>query len=330
MWTEERAPNVVLLRDPRSYTSAMYLQRALETLCNVKTIQAELPQAYPAFKSLPPRARKAILDRMFRRAIDFDRAFRHVDLLLVVDPIRLGFVPAGFADRAAYYAIDSHLAFEEHRDGVRVADYDHVFVAQKDDVHRYADAGCKHVEWLPLGFDPAIHRPLALPKTRDMVYVGHLWYGKESWQLDRWNTIHALHERLGLEIHNAFLQDMVQIYSQSKIVVNKALKGDVNMRVFETLGCGAFLLTDRIENGLSELYTDGRDLRTYRDVDEAIELARYYLEHGDEREAIAREGYRRALAHDTYAHRAAAILRGCLGYAAPGWKESPEKATSGK
>lgn len=322
MWTDERAPNVVLLRDPRAYTTAVYLQRALETQCNLKPIQAELPQAYPPFKSLPPRARKAVLDRLFRRAIAFDRAFRQVDLLLVVDPIRLGFVPEGLADRTAYYAIDSHLAFEEHRDRVHVADYDTVFVAQKDDVPRYARVGCRHAEWLPLAFDPAIHRPLGTAKTRNAVYVGHLWYGKLDWQLDRWNTIHALQDRVGLEIHTAFLQDMVRIYSQSKVVVNKAAKGDVNMRVFEALGCGAFLLTDRVANGLQDLFTDGRDLRTYGDADEAVALARHYLEHDVEREAIALQGRRVALARHTYGHRAAAILRACLGYAAPEWAAS--------
>ena len=47
---------------------------------------------------------------------------------------------------------------------------------------------------------------------------------------------------------------MGRIYSESKIVLNASINGDLNMRVFEALTSGALLVTDRIENGLDTLF----------------------------------------------------------------------------
>ncbi len=255
------------------------------------------------------RLRRWIVNEYIRRELLRDRAIHAVDLLLVVDPVKLGYFPSGIAPRTAYYAIDAHLAVHQHVEDARVPEYDFVFVAQKDYLRQYVDAGCRSVRWLPLGFDPSVHRRMGLPKTRNVSFVGSPWPAK-----GRGEILQALQQSVGLETHTAFLHDMVRIFNESKIVFNKSSRGDVNMRVFEALGCGSFLLTDRCVNGQEELFTPKEHLVTYDSPEEAAELAKYYLGADAERQEIADQGYLHARAHHTYLHRTADILRQTLGY----------------
>lgn len=78
-------------------------------------------------------------------------------------------------------------------------------------------------------------------------------------------------------------------------------------RTFEVPGCGGFLLTDRVPH-LERYLEPGREIGVYEDADDLVEQVRYWLEHEDERAAVAEAGYRRVLAEHTYDHRFAAIL----------------------
>ena len=108
------------------------------------------------------------------------------------------------------------------------------------------------------------------------------------------------HSRIG----QADFQQMSSIYSASRIGFNSAIINDINMRVFEVMACGCFLLTDRIrDNGFDELFTDGTDLVTYRTDKEMFSLIDYYLGHDEEREKIASAGHDLVIGKHTYFHR---------------------------
>jgi hypothetical protein len=87
-----------------------------------------------------------------------------------------------------------------------------------------------------------------------------------------------------------------------------------NMRLFETTGVGACLLTDWKEN-LSDLFEPGKEVLTYRSAEECVEKVRYILEHENERREIAAAGQLRTLREHTFENRAARIdeiIRGVL------------------
>ncbi|NJO00052.1 MAG: FkbM family methyltransferase [Anaerolineales bacterium] len=65
-----------------------------------------------------------------------------------------------------------------------------------------------------------------------------------------------------------------------------------NMRIFETTGCGVFLLTEHFDN-LNQFFEPGQEIETFRNEKELIEKIRYYLVHPREREEIAQRGYER-------------------------------------
>jgi GT2 family glycosyltransferase/tetratricopeptide (TPR) repeat protein/2-polyprenyl-3-methyl-5-hydroxy-6-metoxy-1,4-benzoquinol methylase len=203
---------------------------------------------------------------------------------------------------AAYWAIDTHLDFERAR--LRGGWVDLLFAAQKDGADRLRMAGINSATWLPLACDPALHHPHEVPKEFDVCFVGNLFPGSRA----------ELLELLQRNFSNTFVgqryfDEMARIYSASRIVLNRSLKNDVNMRVFEGLACGSLLVTnDLSENGQAELVRDGTHLATYRDDEELLDKLRYYLNHEPLREEIAANGRAEVVSHHTYVHRMRAIL----------------------
>lgn len=100
--------------------------------------------------------------------------------------------------------------------------------------------------------------------------------------------------------------DMYRALARSRITLNRhinvAENNANNMRLYEATGVGAMLLTDRKDN-LQDLFEIGREVVAYSSKEEAAELVRYYLEHPQEAEQIAKAGQARTLREHTYAHR---------------------------
>jgi spore maturation protein CgeB len=104
---------------------------------------------------------------------------------------------------------------------------------------------------------------------------------------------------------------MYEIFSQSKIVLNRHLnlasQYANNMRLYEATGMGALLLTDHKDN-LNDIFEIGKEVVSYRNEQECLELLQYYAEHEVERAAIARAGQQRVLKEHTYFHRMQELL----------------------
>ncbi|MFP5378596.1 MAG: glycosyltransferase [Vicinamibacteria bacterium] len=226
------------------------------------------------------------------------------DLYLWVESV-YGHFPAGIPRlgcQTACYLIDSHMNLPWHLEWAR--QFDHVFVAQREYIPDFLAAGCAHVEWLPLGCDPAMHGPVDGPKRYDIGFVGSLTEHHQK----RQRLLGQLGRRFDVHVERAFLREMAGVLSASRIVFNDAVKRDLNMRVFEALCSGSMLLTDRAEpSGLDELFTDREHLVIWDD-DTIEDLAAHYLAHDDERERIAAAGRAHVLAHHTYDHRTAYLL----------------------
>jgi len=100
--------------------------------------------------------------------------------------------------------------------------------------------------------------------------------------------------------------DMYRILAQSKIVLNRhiSVAKDYanNMRIYETTGMGAMLITDDKKN-LSDLFKIGTELQTYKTVVELLQKIKYYLQHDDKRKTIAIAGQYRTLKDHIYQAR---------------------------
>ena len=69
------------------------------------------------------------------------------------------------------------------------------------------------------------------------------------------------------------------VWAKSQISFNCSLNGDANMRNFEILSAGGFLLTDRLSPEAGLDFEDGKHAVFYGGEAECYELARHYLRH---------------------------------------------------
>jgi spore maturation protein CgeB len=103
---------------------------------------------------------------------------------------------------------------------------------------------------------------------------------------------------------------MYDVLSRSRISVNRHI--DVaegyanNMRLFETTGVGALLLTEAAPN-LGDFFQPGREVVAYEGEDDLVEKIEHYLRNDDERLKIAAAGQQRTLNEHTYRRRIAEL-----------------------
>ncbi|MDQ5916380.1 MAG: spore maturation protein CgeB, partial [Pseudomonadota bacterium] len=103
-------------------------------------------------------------------------------------------------------------------------------------------------------------------------------------------------------------EELHRLLSQSKIVLNitrtdfYGAETGINLRVFEALAAGCFLLTDHCDE-LGELFRIGEEIETYRSSGELAEKVRHYLAHPEARQAIAVAGHAAFLAHHSWKAR---------------------------
>jgi spore maturation protein CgeB len=111
------------------------------------------------------------------------------------------------------------------------------------------------------------------------------------------------HEQISLE-------KMVEIFNKTKINLNftgmsirNPLKKlpNIDLRIRQMKGknaevalCGSFVLSE-YAIGTEEVFDINKEIVVFHNKEDMVEKIRYYLEHGDERESIARRGYIRAL-----------------------------------
>jgi hypothetical protein len=100
--------------------------------------------------------------------------------------------------------------------------------------------------------------------------------------------------------------DYYNVLRRSRIIFNKHTDHNMgcvgNLRLFEGTGIGGCLLTDTGKN-INDLFEPGKEIVTYRTVDEAVEKVAYLLDHEDERVEIARAGQKRTLRDHTISNR---------------------------
>ena len=99
---------------------------------------------------------------------------------------------------------------------------------------------------------------------------------------------------------------MYGVLADSRIALNRHIdvaEGQANnMRLYEATGAGALLMTEAAPN-LGELFEPGREVIAYESANDLIDKLEWFLEHEDERSAVAHAGQQRTLREHTYAER---------------------------
>lgn len=224
----------------------------------------------------------------------------------------LPYKPVPIPSPSVFWHSDTHLGYEWRFEKAKRTDWN--FVAQKADAVRFWEAGIKNVFHMPHAVEPMAYPAIASLKKYDVSFIGHI---------NSENRIDAL-DRIYKEFPNFFygqrlFEQAAEIYSQSKIVFNISINNDLNMRTFEGMSTKSFMLTS-YNDEVASVFEDGKHLVLYKSMDEAVEKARYYLEHNEEREKIAQAGFEEVRNKHTFVHRAKQVLDTCL----PGWNKQNE------
>lgn len=99
--------------------------------------------------------------------------------------------------------------------------------------------------------------------------------------------------------------DLHQLLGQTKIVLNITrtdffgAETGINLRVFEALAAGCFLLTDHCEE-IAEQFKVGEEIETFRSSKELADKVAYYLSNEEKRRTIARNGHQAFLVNHTW------------------------------
>jgi hypothetical protein len=173
-----------------------------------------------------------------------------------------------------------------------------------------------------LGFEPRILSHLhEQPKTLDVAFIGNVSSAHKNGtqileQVCRTCPLRVWGygiEELGMDsplrkchMGAVFGIEAFQTLKNAKIVLNRhadfAGQYANNLRMYEATGVGSLLLTDAKVN-LQEIFEPDKEVVSYGSAEECVAKIKYYLQHPEERQAIARAGQARTLREHTYQQR---------------------------
>lgn len=127
---------------------------------------------------------------------------------------------------------------------------------------------------------------------------GVLFFGSVNQEFHpyRFNMLKRLQGECSvLTVKSGTREEGLELIRNNLINLNISLNGDLNLRVFEVLSAGGFLLTDRLcaESGLYSCFTEGKEFESFSNYEELKTKISFYLAHSDKAVEIAQAGAKR-------------------------------------
>jgi hypothetical protein len=184
--------------------------------------------------------------------------------------------------------------------------FDYAFVWHKSFVPRYQAAGHPKVFAMPHAVDAQVYKDCAPESDRplEVGWVGQFGYGQ-----------HARRRRIVVGLNSRFKmnglarqytkQETVDIYRQSKIVVNVArdeFPQEANMRCYEAMAAGALLITEMPSELAEWGFREGEHFIGWRSESEIPGLVDSYIHDENQRARIARAGRELTMSGFTFQH----------------------------
>lgn len=284
------------------------------------------------WRSMPLRIlRRCCRDLM---SADYNRAIREIlkveglDFLLVFKGMLLEiatlreFVAKGIPT----YCVYPDVSFVDHGKNIKscLPLYDCVFTTKSFHVEDpRVQRETQNLKLVNHGFDPEVHRPVVLRDdilnfySADASFVGVHTRKKEmildalvqqmpNLRLRIWGTNWEMASprlRKMWEGRGAYGDEVAAVYVASKInlgLLSEAGGGTVagdrtTARTWQIPACKAFMLHEDTPE-VRKAFEAGREIGVFSDPNDLVSKVRYYLDHGQERESIAEQGYRRSMA----------------------------------
>jgi spore maturation protein CgeB len=207
---------------------------------------------------------------------------------------------------SAYYCIDTHIESDWRIALARDGRFDSVSVAHHGGLA--LDWGRNDVYWNPVGCDPKIHYVGAREKRFDGCFIGNFHNNLAGPRVEALDSFFKACKG-PIFFGNRIFQEVTEKYAESKLVFNRSINGDANMRVFEALCSGSCLVTDRVPDLQRLGFVDGVHYVGYDNPVGAGAAANDLLIQDERRQTIAAAGREFVVANHTYAHRMNVLLQ---------------------
>mgnify|MGYP003962357199 CR=1 FL=1 len=183
-------------------------------------------------------------------------------------------------------------------------------------IPKLRENGAKKVVLTEFGYDPVYQCPdqgsqgVEKDYRSDAVFIGH-WEPTTQRNIEglinakvdvsvwgshwRWRALKMKGNHMIRPIER---EDYPKMIASSKIGLGFLSKWNKNQsagRIFEIPALGSFLLAERTQQNTS-YFKEGVEADFFSSREELIEKAKYYLEHDDQRSAIAQAGHKRCMA----------------------------------
>lgn len=141
-----------------------------------------------------------------------------------------------------------------------------------------------------------VHRELGLDRDIDVAFAGNLAAAAHPDRARYLERLALLADRYRVAVARDLApEDYARLLNRARIVFNHSIRGELNLRVFETMACGALAFLEESNAEVRDWFADGRDIVLYneRNFEERLH---YYLGHEAEARAVAARGAARAQA----------------------------------
>lgn len=193
------------------------------------------------------------------------------------------------------WAIDMHVLGETHfKDEFNRSKYNLLLQAS----YHFLD---KDQAWFPCAFDDTMMIPMIdVSKTSTIGFCGNLHNRKP--------IIDFLKEKkYNITVDNKYGKDMVTAINSYKIHLNKNISVDINLRNFETIGCGTLLLSQFSPDYEKLGFIDGKNCLLYKNENELLDRLNDVLTNEDMYNKLSKSGYELSK-HHTYKQRILKLL----------------------
>jgi len=167
-----------------------------------------------------------------------------------------------------------------------------LLIADRGGCDRLRALGFENVAYAPQwGFDPLLHQPVpGVERDLDIVLAGNFNHDVQ-WERAPWLfRVARLSRRHRVCLTTGvYGEEYARLMSRARIVFNRSIRGELNMRAYEAAACGALLFYERTNREVEEVFADGESCVLYGD-DDLEDLLDHYLADEEERRRIAEAG----------------------------------------
>lgn len=215
--------------------------------------------------------------------------------------------------------------------------YDYIFTVDPIFIQQLRLLSDRPIIYLPGAADPEVYRPVELSEEEkqrygcDIACLSSVEYHENGAGVLRAQVLQSLVEYkikiygnpLWLKLLTDFPQlkkylsggyllppEVNKLYNAAQVILNihrPQIRCGVSPKTYEIAAAGAFQLVDKRAE-LGNQFEIGEEIICYESIKELKELAKYYLNHPEERKKIAAKARQKVLDRHTYVHRMKTVL----------------------